>query len=334
MALGDWLVASQTAGIYMTSKLPRVGAVIVTDNSTEDLPKCLTGLMTQQGVDLHIILVVNDSRCKERATMEADFLSLLPSGRVLCADEACPNDVQVLPAIFLRNSVNSGYSAGNNIGTRVASATGCEAVLIINPDVHLSAPDYVANLMALITADERTAVACSAMRNLSGAQENPMFEPDLFEELLWPVKMFAVGLFGRSKPEPQLPSAPFKVEKVSGSCFLIRTDFLKKIGYFDQSVFLYCEEAILMVQVRSYGWHMIMLPSIEAVHAHQSTAKGDQLSRYKIWSDSRRYFHATYGEYGAVLQSLLSGTRWMTLALIKARQGLRNIRKKYESKNA
>ena len=318
----------------MTSKLRRVGAVVLTYNSTADLPKCLSGLMAQRGVDLRIIVVDNDSRFEERAAMEAEFLSSLPEARVLFAAEACPNDLQALPAIFLRNVVNSGYSAGNNIGARLASAIGCEAVLIVNPDVHLSAPDYVATLAALITADERTALVCSAMRNLSGAEENPMSEPNLFEELLWPVKMIAAGLFRRGKPAPQLPDAPCKIQKASGSCFLIRSDFLKLIGYFDESVFLYCEESILMMQIRSQSWHMMMEPSLEALHAHRSAAKGDQLSRYRAWSDSRRYFHAHYGEHSSLSQALLAGTRWATLGLIQGREGLRRIRKQILAKSA
>ncbi|MEH6587341.1 MAG: glycosyltransferase family 2 protein [Halioglobus sp.] len=315
----------------MTSRLRCVGAVVLTYNSTEDLPKCLSGLLAQRGVDLRIIVVDNASRCEDLAAMEAHFTTSFQDGRVLFVDEACAEDLQEVPAIFLRNAVNGGYSAGNNIGARMASAIGCEAVLILNPDVRLSDPDYVATLAALIAADERTALACSAVRNLSGDQENPMSEPSLFEELLWPVKMIATGLLRRSKPAPQLPEMPFKIEKVTGSCFLIRTDFLKLIGYFDQSVFLYCEESILMMQVRSQGWHMMMEPRIEALHAHRSDAKGAQFLRFRAWSDSRRYFHASYGKHSTLSQAMLCLARWMMLRLVQAQDCLRRIAKQSAS---
>ena len=64
-----------------------------------------------------------------------------------------------MPAVFLRNGSNTGYSAGNNIGARLATELGCEAMLIINPDVRIDNPIYVAGLTELVKADPRTAVA-------------------------------------------------------------------------------------------------------------------------------------------------------------------------------
>ena len=297
----------------------RIGAIVLTYNSTEDLPDCLSGLIAQQGVDLRVIVVDNASRPVARAQMEADFQTAFPEGRVLTATEDCPESLDTMRAIFLRNETNAGYSAGNNIGARLAAKMGCDAVLVVNPDVRIKDPDYIRILATLITADPKTAVACSAMRNLSGAQENPMTEPSFVEELLWPVAMIAAGLLRRRKPAKPLPKTPCQVEKVSGACFMIRTDFLQRINFFDESVFLYCEEAILMAQVRMAGWHMVMDPCIEALHAHRTSAKGDALPRFKAWSKSRSRFHKVHGGSGAIKQTLLAGSRMMTLQMIWAR---------------
>jgi GT2 family glycosyltransferase len=89
-----------------------VGAVILTYNSTEDLRDCLAGLIAQTGIDLRIIVVDNASRLEERVRMEADFLDALPEGRFLPADDDNPEDVAAIAAVFLRNVVNGGYSAG------------------------------------------------------------------------------------------------------------------------------------------------------------------------------------------------------------------------------
>jgi len=304
----------------------RVGAVVLTYNSTEDLPDCLSGLISQQGVDLRVIVVDNASRPEALLQMEADFGTILPEGRVLSVTDARPEDVAPLPAVFLRNTHNAGYSAGNNIGARMAATIGCDAVLIVNPDVRIANPDYVRTLAALITANPKTAVACSAVRNLSGAQENPMREPGFVEELLSPVAMIADGLFRRRKPAPPLPVAQCRVEKVSGACFMIRTDFLQQIAFFDESVFLYCEEAILRTQVRAAGWHMMMEPGIDVLHAHQSSAKGDPVPRFRAWMDSRSRFHRAHGGYGAMQQTLLAGSRAMTLGLIRGRAALGRLR--------
>lgn len=294
----------------------RVAAVVLTYNSSEDLPECLAGLVAQRGVDLRIIVVDNASRQAESEAMQAVFQSALPEGRVGAVGAA---DTADATALFLRNQNNAGYSAGNNIGARVAAEIGCDAVLIINPDVRLSDPNYIQTLAALSTVDGKTAVACSALRNLSDAQENPMNEPGFVEEMLWPVQMIVERLKRRATPATSLPKAPLPVEKVSGACFLIRLDFLQQIEFFDESVFLYCEESILRAQVRSAGLHMMMDPTIEALHAHRSSAKGDPLPRFVAWSKSRAYFHKAHSGYGPLRQMALAGSRALTLMMIRAR---------------
>lgn len=303
----------------MTEHLPKVGAVVLTYNSSDDLTECLSGLITQKGVDLKLIVVDNASRPNERAQMEADFLAAVPEGCVLTTAEASPDRVSRLTAVFIRNEANAGYSAGNNIGARVAAAIGCNAVLIINPDVRIGDLDYVATLTKMMLSEPRTAVACSAIRNLSGAQENPMTEPSFVEELLWPVKMIASRLRRRRQAAPSLPNTRFQVDKVSGACFLIRSDFLMQVGFFDETVFLYCEESILMAQVRATGWHMMMDPEIEALHAHRSHAKGNAITRFQAWSDSRGRFHRTYGAHSELRQSLLAASRATILWIVRGR---------------
>lgn len=312
----------------MTGVPLRIGAVVLTYNSTEDLPECLVGLLAQTGVDLRVIVVDNASRPEARARMEVDFLSALPGGRVIDASEEQPEDLVGLSGVFLRNPANGGYSAGNNVGARLAAAIGCEAVLIVNPDVRVSDPGFVAALGGLIMADPKTAVACSSVRSLSGAQENPMTEPGFLEEMLWPVTMLTAGLFGRRRPAPALPAEPFRVAKVSGACFLIRTEFLRQIGFFDETVFLYCEESILSAQVRAARSHMIMDPHRSAIHAHRTGAKGDPLPRFRIWAESRKRFHTAYSDYGALRQALLTGSRRLMLGLIWARSFLGRVKRK------
>ena len=45
----------------MTRAQSRVGAVVLTYNSADDLPDCLAGLRAQRGVDLQVIVVDNQN---------------------------------------------------------------------------------------------------------------------------------------------------------------------------------------------------------------------------------------------------------------------------------
>jgi GT2 family glycosyltransferase len=297
--------------------------VVLTYNSIDDLADCLDCLKAQRGVELRVIVVDNASRPGALSALEDEFCAAFPGAPVVGAETA-PAQLADSSAVFLCNGSNTGYSAGNNIGARLAAELGCEAVLIINPDVRIDNPDYVAGLASVVTADPKTAVACSSLRNLSGAHENPMREPTFVEELLWPVKM-AVPWIWRAPHEQQVPAESSKVDKVSGACLMIRSDFLQLIGYFDTSVFLYCEESILRAQVRAQGWHMLMDPRLEALHAHRSSTKGSPLPRFRFWAQSRRRFHLDHGGYGPLRRALLTGSRALMMGLVGGRDIVRRF---------
>ena len=71
---------------------------------------------------------------------------------------------------------------------------------------------------------------------------------------------------------------------------MIRMSFLKSIDFFDEKVFLYCEEAILSRQVEMNGKKMYYLATAQAVHRHVKNEKGDPVKRFKTWGKSRCYF--------------------------------------------
>lgn len=77
---------------------------------------------------------------------------------------------------------------------------------------------------------------------------------------------------------------------------MIRLSFLKKINFFDENVFLYCEEAILSKQVEHADMKMFYTAESLAIHNHQSSAKGNPTSRFRIWRDSRIYFIKNYSK--------------------------------------
>lgn len=62
-----------------------------------------------------------------------------------------------------------------------------------------------------------------------------------------------------------------------------KKDFLKCIGYLDESTFLYCEEAILANQIKQLGKNILFVPSLCAFHAHQASLKDAKHQRRKIF---------------------------------------------------
>lgn len=299
----------------MTARV-KIGAVCLTYNSADDLADCLDGLFAQEGVDLHVIVVDNASSPNNRARMEEIFAARAPDGEVLDAADATPDTVGETRALFLRNGANAGYSAGNNIGARMAVALGCSAVLIVNPDVRIEDPGVAAGLAAAQSSSPDIAVVAPAVVDLAGVDENPSTELSFVDEVLAPLRMVLSSL----KIWPQRGTAPVTgdaVERISGAFFLVRAEFLEEIGFFDESVFLYCEESILAAQVRDRTQRIVYRPDLRVLHAHDTTRKGDPVRRYQAWALSRAYYHRTYTRYGLLRRAALRGARALTLAVVK-----------------
>ena len=58
---------------------------------------------------------------------------------------------------------------------------------------------------------------------------------------------------------------------------MISSDFLRMIDFSIRRC-SYTAESILRAQVRALGWHMMMEPGLEALHAHRSSAKGSPIA--------------------------------------------------------
>lgn len=297
----------------------RLGIVILTYNSERDLPLCLEGILAQRDVAADVIVVDNGSQAVSRDKMRADVRNALPDVLELEASQKLPSDYRRGAGLFVSNDSNAGYSAGNNIGARLAVSLGCEAVLIVNPDIRIEDSGYLAKLAATLFASERNAVAASAVWNLAGVNENPMFEPGLVREILSPLFMLFAGLSRRRFGGNPRLSTPTGNDKFSGCCFLVRSTFLERIGYFDENVFLYCEEAILAEQVRRAGLSSVYTAEISAVHAHRTSEKGDPVRRLSVWARSRRYYHARYRGTGRIALATLRISYGLMLAMLRMR---------------
>lgn len=99
---------------------------------------------------------------------------------------------------------------------------------------------------------------------------------------------------------------PVPVDKVSGCCLMLRSEFLRRNGYFDEGVFLYCEEPILSEKVRRARGRIVFQPRLLAVHAHEQKSKGIPSRNMLRYVDSRRYFTLHYANHRRIAKLGLS----------------------------
>ena len=255
----------------------KIATIILNYNSSADCRKCIGYLKAQQGVEQEIVVVDNCSQEDDRNAVE-----------VLCKEQGCT---------FIANNENKGYNAGNNVGLRYAAEKGYEFALIANPDMEFPQIDYLATLLAQMQTNEDIVVCGSDIIGADGIHQSPMGKEGNWRGSFAWIK----EIFGKKKKSDAYDfidnySESHYCHKVSGCCFMIRISFLKEVDFFDEKVFLYCEEAILSRQVEIAGKRMYYLATAQAVHRHVKSDKGDPVKRFKVWGKSRCYFIDRYSK--------------------------------------
>lgn len=254
----------------------KIATIILNYNSSADCRKCIGYLKQQQCVEQEIVVVDNCSREDDRKAVEA-----------LCKEQGCT---------FIANNENRGYNAGNNVGLRYAAEKGYKFALIANPDMEFPQKDYLAVLVDKMQEDENIVVCGSDIVGADGIHQSPMYKDGNWRSSFGWVK----DILNRNKKRSEAYdfidnyNESHYCHKVSGCCFMIRTSFLRDIKFFDEKVFLYCEEAILSRQVEIAGKRMYYLATAQAVHRHVKSEKGDPVKRFKAWWKSRCYFIDRY----------------------------------------
>lgn len=289
-----------------------IAVVILNYNSENDLQICAEQIAGQQGVRLSIVLVDNASRPESLQAIKTLLATWRPDA--VCGTENAVNVwVQRNPVqadrsgnvYLIESHENRGYSAGNNIGMRLAETLGADAVLVVNPDMRIDDSSYIGNLARVLFSDPQQYVAASRIVDLQGQDQNPLREPTFWEELLWPRWILRRFFKQISYIMPYTGCEPITVPKVSGCCMLLKMDFLRKSNYLDENVFLYCEEPILSAKVFLMKGKIVYVPTLTAVHAHVKNEKGNTSQRMLRFIESRKYYISRYSGYSRLRKRLL-----------------------------
>lgn len=219
-----------------------VDCVVVSYNSSTDLPDCLTSLTTQEHVRAHITVVDNNSTDDSVATARR------------------------LGASVVANPVNRGFANAVNQGAQSGSAPW---ILVFNPDARMR-PGALRTLIDRTADDDRT--ACVGPRTLDAdGDEYPSRRA--FPN---PIVAAAHALLGSVWPgnpatrvyhaHDTATTGSAIVDWVSGSCMLLRRKAFDAIGGFDRRYFMYIEDMDLCLRFARASWHVMYEPKATIVH--------------------------------------------------------------------
>lgn len=262
----------------------KVTAVILNYNSSNDTKKCLEFLNNQDYKNFNIIVVDNASSAADEQ---------------IKLQKIC----EKFKVKLILNSNNKGFSAGNNVGLKEAVNSGADWCLVINPDVEIKNSSYVSDVMNCINSWPDVAMVGTNVILPNGTKQNPMVEMSAVREIFgWPFNLFLTKL-KLNKPLVVQSDTGY-CEKLAGCCFFISKEFLLLNNYFDENVFLYCEEPILAKSIALRGKKLLFISELTAYHQHYQTKKGSRSLNMQYFLKSRIYYIENYSGYSAFAKKL------------------------------
>jgi GT2 family glycosyltransferase len=219
---------------------PIVSAIVLNYNGRGYVEDAVASLVGQPVAGLEVVVVDNGSSDGSDLVLERRFGSGIR---------------------LMRTGRNLGFGAGNNVGIRASHAP---FLVLLNNDA-VAAPGFVGELLAAVEADEHVGMVAAKV-----LLQGPPNRIDTAGHLLYPDGLNR----GRGRLEEDrgqydgCRTALFP----SGAAALYRRAMLAEIGLFDESFFLYGEDADLGLRGRVAGWSCAFAPRAVAYHHYSRTA--------------------------------------------------------------
>ena len=214
----------------------RLGAVVVSHDSADDLPACLTALEAADGL-----------------------------GRILVVDNASQDGsaerARAMSAEVVEEEVNSGFSGGCNRGFREL-ASSVDHLAVLNPDVEVS-PDCLARCVQALEEDPHLAAVAPRLMRTDGQTV------DSVGQVLHPLT-FEVRDRGYGRPMTAELLETRSVLAPCGALAVFRRAALEETsdgpGPWAGHFFCFWEDLELGWRLRNRGWSIHTCPDAVAMH--------------------------------------------------------------------
>lgn len=211
-----------------------VAIIIVNWNGGKYLPDCLESIKHQTCKDFDIILVDNAS-----------------------SDDSLEIAKKYKDVAIIKNDKNYGFAKGNNIGVRKALRDGYKYVVLVNNDTEADR-NWLAALVSLAEKDpkfgaiqSKILLADSGLINTAGGE----------------LHYLGFGYCGHYKEVDNF-SETSDICVASGASVLLRASVLKDVGLFDESFFMYAEDADLSWRIKAAGYKIAFEPKSVIYHKY------------------------------------------------------------------
>lgn len=248
----------------------KVSILIVYYSGKDKLISCLKSIKNSKTAAKYEVLVVNNSK----------------------------RHIGVRGVKVLSPGKNLGYGGGNNLAARYAKG---EYLLILNPDTEVT-KGAIDGLVSFLDKNKKAAAAAPNLIDESGKVYKQLGSSILSPLEGIVVLSFLNKLFPENKISKKywLSDVPTdrlrEVAVVPGSAFMVKKEAFKKVGGYDEKMFLYFEESDLGKRLKGAGYKLYIVPQARVYHAWTKSNK-----RKKFFEESRYYYFKKHYGYLAAL---------------------------------
>ena len=240
------------------------------------------------------IKVVNELLDFENTTFDYDIV-IVDNKSPNASYEIINNEFKTTSrVIVIEASYNGGYSKGNNVGLHYLQAHRPNYVCIMNNDVHFG-KDIIERMIELDQHKKDAAF-------FSPIQELPNGKPAIFQSLRQPtflddVKSYMPIIYSRKRKKWQYEPTDInnklqEVDIVPGALLFIKFDKFERMGFFDETTFLFCEERFTSHLVKEHGLKNYIVLNQTYLHEHSKTinTEASKLNQLKWLHDGKIAF--------------------------------------------
>lgn len=243
---------------------PKVFIVIVNTNGGKHIFDCLDSLKKVIYRPFSVIVVDNNSTDGSREKIEKRYPRV----------------------VLLKNSDNLGFTGANNRGMKYAVEKGAQYVLLLNDDTEVKR-DFLSELIKQGEARENVGILGSKIFFASPATE------------VW----FAGGRINRLKCTGEHlfdgtnDNKPIYCEFITGCCFCIKREVIEEIGFLNDDLFIYHEDADFCIRAINADFKILYVPSSVLWHKISQTSKKKSYFYYYLTTRNLLYNFKKFKSY-------------------------------------
>ena len=266
------VVGSGQAPPEPLTPVPDIAAVVVHYGTPEALASCLHALQGETGM-AEIVIVDNSAR-----------------------EAPLPAPTSSIPCQLLRSSENLGFGRACNLGAR---STASQFLLLMNADVTVRGGAVTALANTLARSERRGLVGPRVWDALGEIELSARAFPTWKTGIVGRTSAITRLLARRGRPPGELAAArgpAQRVDWVSGACQLVRRSAFEAVGGFDESYWMYWEDADLCWRLRDLGFETWFEPAGEVEHLTGSSGRNPRTIR--AFHDSAARFYEQHVAHG------------------------------------